>query len=198
MPYRSSSLISAITGFFCILFFVVKHLDSFSFLGGYILSLFSPIYIFCSSFQLLYIFVPSIKFPFVTLYSCFMLFFFFFDLQFIIFTLQYCIGFAIHQHESAMGVHVFPILNPAPTSLPILSLWVISVHQPQASCILHRTWTGDSLHIWYYTCFNAILPNHPLLSLSQCPKDCSIHQCLFCCLVYRVIVTIFLNSIHMR
>ena len=62
-------------------------------------------------------------------------------------TLQHCIGFAIHQHESATGIHVFPILNPTPFSLPVPSLWVVPVHQPQASCILHQTWTGNSFLI---------------------------------------------------
>ena len=38
--------------------------------------------------------------------------------------------------------------------------------------------------------------SHPL-PLLQSPKDCSIHLCLFCCLAYRVIITIFLNSIYM-
>ena len=58
-------------------------------------------------------------------------------------------------------------LNPPPSSLPVPSLWVVPVQQPQASSIGHRTWTGNSFHIWYYTCFNAILPNHSTISLSH-------------------------------
>ena len=124
-------------------------------------------------------------------------FFFFSDFILFYFTLQYYIGFAIHQHESATGMHTFRILNPPPTFLPIPSLWVIPVHQPQASCVLHQTWTGDSFLIWYYTCFNAILPNHSTFSLSRRVQKIVIHLCLFCCLAYRVIITIFLNSIYM-
>ena len=44
---------------------------------------------------------------------------FFFKFLFLLyFTLQYCIGFAIHWHESTTGVQAFLNMNPPPTSLP--------------------------------------------------------------------------------
>ena len=46
------------------------------------------------------------------------MFFFYLFIIIILFTLQYCNGFAIHQQVSAMGVHVFPIPNTPPTPTP--------------------------------------------------------------------------------
>ena len=46
-----------------------------------------------------------------------------------------------------------------------------------ASCILHRTWTGDSFLIWYYTCFNAILQIIPS-SLSHRVQKTVLYICV--------------------
>ena len=57
-------------------------------------------------------------------------------------------------------------------------------------------WWFISYMILYMFQCHSPKSSHPL-PLPQSPKDCSIHLCLFCCLAYRVIVTIFLNSIYM-
>ena len=72
--------------------------------------------------------------------------------------------FAIHWHESAMDLHVFPILILPPSSLPIPSLWVIPVHQPWAlvSCIqpgLAICFTCDNIHVSML--FSQIIPPSP-------------------------------------
>ena len=45
-----------------------------------------------------------------------------------------------------------------------------------------------------FQCCSLKLSNSKLLP--QRPKVCSLYLCLFCCLAHRVIITIFLNSIH--
>ena len=115
----------------------------------------------------------------------------------IIFTLQYCIGFAIHQHESSTGVHVFPILNPLPPPSPYHPSGSSQCTSPKlpVSCIkpgLAIRFLYDIIHVLMP--FSQIIP----LSLFHRVQKTSIHLCLFCCLAYRVVVTIFLRVCFQR
>ena len=56
-------------------------------------------------------------------------------------------------------------------------------------------WQSVSQMIIYMFQCCSLRSSHPCL-LPQSPKDCSIHLCLFCCLAYKVIVIICLNSIY--
>ena len=108
------------------------------------------------------------------------------------FALQYCIGFAIHWHKSTTGVHEFPALNPSPITFPISSLWIIPVHQPQASCnpTSNIDWQFVSYMIVYMFQCHSPKSSHPL-PLPQSPKVCSLHLCLFWICVFLKVCLCF-------
>ena len=85
------------------------------------------------------------------------------------------------------------IPHPEPCSHPSGSSQCTSPEHP-VSCIEPGVviyFTYDNIHVSMP--FSQIIPS---LLFPTGSKDCSIHLCLFCCLTYRVIITIFLNSIY--
>ena len=93
-------------------------------------------------------------------------------------------------------VYMFPILNPT-SHLPPHPITLVHPGAPALSTLYH----ASNLDWWFVThiiiyMFQYYSPksSHPR-PLPQSPKHCSIHLSLFCCLAYRVIVTIFLNSL---
>ena len=99
------------------------------------------------------------------------LFIYFLKFKFIYFnwrliTLQYCIGFAIHQHESAMGVHVFPILNPPPTSLSIPVLWNADL-VPAAPSEVSNCPHYALARLTVFPFISFVLEHHRLLTVSR-------------------------------
>ena len=90
--------------------------------------------------------------------------------------------------------------NPEPPSH--LSPHIFSLSHPSAPApsilypVSNPDWQFVSYMIVYMFQCHSPKSSHPL-PLPQSPNVCSIHLCLFCCLTYRVIITIFLNSIYM-
>ena len=114
-----------------------------------------------------------------------------------IITLQYCDGFC---HTSAWISHGYKCV---PTSWNPLPPHPIPLGCPRAlalGTLLHASnlhWSSI-LHmgIYMFQCYSRI-SSHPCL-FPHSSKVCSLYLCLFCCLMYRVIVTIFLNSTYIH
>ena len=112
-------------------------------------------------------------------------------------TLQYCSGFCHTltwmSHGFTCVPHPEPTPPPSPSHPSVLSQCTSPDHP--VSCIkpgLMICFTSDNIHVSIYS----LKSSHPHL-LPQRPKDCSIHLCLFCCLIYGIIIMKFLNSIYM-
>ena len=127
-----------------------------------------------------------------------LVFSFFFPFIFIswrLITLQYCSGFCHTLTWISHGFTCIPHPEPPPTCLSTRFFWVFPVHQAWAlvSCIqpgLVICFTLDNIHVSML--FSRNIPPSP----SPRVQKSVLYMCLFFCFAYRVIVTIFLNSIY--
>ena len=93
------------------------------------------------------------------------------------FTLEYYIGFPIHQHESATGVREFPILNPLPPPTPYHLSGSSPCTSPKhpVSCIEPRLailFLHDIIHVSMP--FSQIIPPSPSPTESKSPLYTSV------------------------
>ena len=114
-------------------------------------------------------------------------------------TLQYCGGFCYTftwishgytcvphpEPPSHLAPHPIPQSHPSAPALSTLSL-TSNLDQ----------WSISHMIIYMFQCYSLKSSHSRLLPPS--PKVCSLHLCPFCCLTYKVIVTIFLNFIYMH
>ena len=124
--------------------------------------------------------------------------FFLFYFNWRLITLQYCSGFCHTFTWVSHGCTCVP--HPEPPS-HLLPHPIPQGHPsaPALSTLSHASnldwWSVSHMIIYMFQCYSQIIPPSPSPTKS---KSLFLNLCLFCCLTYRVIITIFLNSIYMR
>ena len=112
-------------------------------------------------------------------------------------TLQYCSGFCHTFTWISHRCTCIPHPEP-PSHFPPHPIPQGCPNAPALSALSHASnlnwWSISHMVIYMFQCCS-LKSSHPCL-LPQSPKVCSLHLCLFCYLAYRVIITIFLNSIY--
>ena len=106
--------------------------------------------------------------------------------------------FATHQHEFAIVIHVSPHPGPSPPPSHLIPLGC--PRAPALGTLLHASnlhWSSILRTVMYMFQWYSLKSSHPHLLLLS-PKVCSLHLCLLCCPVCRIIATVFLNFIYMR
>ena len=108
-------------------------------------------------------------------------------------------AFAIHQDESAIGIHVSlpswiclpPPSRPNPPGChraPALG-FLHHISKPQGLSVLH-------MEVYMCKCYS--LKSSHSLHLPLDPKVCYLYMCLLWCLAHRIIITFFLDSIYIH
>ena len=93
-------------------------------------------------------------------------------------TLQYCSGFC---HTLTWISHGFTCVShpDTPSRLPPHPIPLGLPSAPALStCLTHPTWSGDLFRTWYYTCFNAVLSEHPTLAFSHRIQKSVLYICI--------------------
>ena len=89
-----------------------------------------------------------------------------------------------------------PVLNPS--HLPAHPILLSCPSTPAVNALFHASnfdWSSIShMVIYMFQCYS-LKSSHPRL-LPQSPKVCSLYLCLFCCLTYRVIITLSKSHIY--
>jgi len=124
---------------------------------------------------------------------CFLIYYYYYYFYFTI-LYWFCLTSTCIHHGCTHVPHPEPPSDIPPRTIPLghPSAPAPSILYPASNL----DWRFVSYILYMFQCHSP-KSSHPL-PLPQSPKDCSIPLCFFCCLAYRVIVTIFLNSIYMR